>query len=527
MQDTKAAIRSLAGRIFRNSDGDLRPFLLTLISGNGIPARLLLAIIQKYSGSRLKRQAISWARALEPRGMLSLSSAESDQHGGLRKVHDLNVEVVCKNPQIPREAKMRGGKSSRVGRLGGLEGKAISARSVVSSMDGNTIIHITHNLGGGTELHVQRLTKELISHTPTLVLNVTKLAGKNIIGMVSGPNFASFRVRIKDTQDIRRILEFFNVAKIHYHHFHGLEGLFLESGLLDIRPYYFTAHDFYAVCPRVNLLKPNGVHCKVVYQRECSTCLSEAPLVQCHDIDLWRRFGSRMLAGAERVICPTVNAASYLNKLVEREYCVVPHDGTVLQSSILFQRKLRESEKLTVGVLGILTPHKGVEFLEGIMKDCASLDRGVDFAIIGDCSPSWRRRLSSCGNLKVVTGRYSDRDVDRMIRSVSPDVILFTSRWPETFSYTLSEALVSGLPIIAPSIGAFPERLSGREWTWIYEYQVDPMVVAQIITSVKAGISSGQMPIAPGYEEGNHNFSRFDSSFYVYEYLDRPRPLAN
>jgi hypothetical protein len=33
---------------------------------------------------------------------------------------------------------------------------------------------------------------------------------------------------------------------------------------------------------------------------------------------------------------------------------------------------------------------------------------------------------------------------------------------PETWSYTLSVALASGLPIVASALGAFPERLAGR-----------------------------------------------------------------
>ena len=38
---------------------------------------------------------------------------------------------------------------------------------------------------------------------------------------------------------------------------------------------------------------------------------------------------------------------------------------------------------------------------------------------------------------------------------------------PETYSYTLTTAIDSGLPIVATEIGALPERLTGRPQTWI------------------------------------------------------------
>ena len=39
--------------------------------------------------------------------------------------------------------------------------------------------------------------------------------------------------------------------------------------------------------------------------------------------------------------------------------------------------------------------------------------------------------------------------------------------WPETYSYTLSTAIDAGTAILATRIGAFPERLAGRPFTWL------------------------------------------------------------
>jgi glycosyltransferase involved in cell wall biosynthesis len=68
-----------------------------------------------------------------------------------------------------------------------------------------------------------------------------------------------------------------------------------------------------------------------------------------------------------------------------------------------------------------------------------------------------------------MTGRYSESELRDLIAAESPDVLWFPQTWPETYSYTLSAAIESGLPIVASGLGALPERLAGRPQTWIME----------------------------------------------------------
>ena len=61
-----------------------------------------------------------------------------------------------------------------------------------------------------------------------------------------------------------------------------------------------------------------------------------------------------------------------------------------------------------------------------------------------------------------IHGQYVDADLPGLIGAEKPDVILFPAQVPETYAYTLSVALSSGLPIVASDLGAFPERLAGH-----------------------------------------------------------------
>jgi hypothetical protein len=66
-----------------------------------------------------------------------------------------------------------------------------------------------------------------------------------------------------------------------------------------------------------------------------------------------------------------------------------------------------------------------------------------------------------------VQGEYAEADLLALIAAERPDVIWFPSQVPETYSYTLSAALVAEAAIVASDLGAFPERLAGRPRSWL------------------------------------------------------------
>ena len=70
------------------------------------------------------------------------------------------------------------------------------------------------------------------------------------------------------------------------------------------------------------------------------------------------------------------------------------------------------------------------------------------------------------------TGPYNNDTLPGLLRENGIDVIWFPAQWPETFSYTLSAAMEAGLPVIAPDLGAFTERLAERAWSWIVPWNL-------------------------------------------------------
>jgi glycosyltransferase involved in cell wall biosynthesis len=77
------------------------------------------------------------------------------------------------------------------------------------------------------------------------------------------------------------------------------------------------------------------------------------------------------------------------------------------------------------------------------------------------CQISSTRLVPSYRNLNA-QGGYTRNNVVDSIQKADPDIILLLSNWPETFSYTLSEAIASATPVISTDGGALRDRVSSH-----------------------------------------------------------------
>ena len=94
-----------------------------------------------------------------------------------------------------------------------------------------------------------------------------------------------------------------------------------------------------------------------------------------------------------------------------------------------------------------------------------------------------------------VHGSYEEADLPLLLDWLKPDAVWFPAQCPETYSYTLSTCLALGLPVIAPNLGSFPERVAGREWTWVCPWDQTPEEWLQQLVSI--GVNHFQTGIAP------------------------------
>ena len=101
---------------------------------------------------------------------------------------------------------------------------------------------------------------------------------------------------------------------------------------------------------------------------------------------------------------------------------------------------------------------KGGLFLQALATDAQDRDLPLRFSIVGFSDPALAGGLERVGVTQ--TGRYhGDHEALDLVWRLSADLVLLPAIWPETYSYALTLALRTGLPVAAFDLGAPGERL--------------------------------------------------------------------
>jgi GT2 family glycosyltransferase/glycosyltransferase involved in cell wall biosynthesis len=332
------------------------------------------------------------------------------------------------------------------------------------------ILNIIHNREGGTLRHVQELAQQLGGQAT--FLRLAPAPGGAELRLEGAHEAFALRFALPSEQPrLLQILRLFQVGHIHYHHLldHAPDICQLPAQLGVTHD--FTAHDYYSYCPQISLTDHNDRYCGEEGLEQCRQCLQRHPAPGGESIDSWRQRHARLLSQARYLITPSVDAAQRMRNFVPTARIqVVPHASLYLrpaQHSNPRPRVLASGERLKIVVLGALSRIKGADTLEEVATLAAIQNADLEFHLIGYPYRSLRALPRS---LLTVHGGYQEKDLPQLLQSLQADAVWFPALWPETYSYTLSAALEAGLPVIAPNLGAFAERLQNREWTWLCDW---------------------------------------------------------
>jgi glycosyltransferase involved in cell wall biosynthesis len=89
---------------------------------------------------------------------------------------------------------------------------------------------------------------------------------------------------------------------------------------------------------------------------------------------------------------------------------------------------------------------------------------------------------------------YTQDSLMKSLENLKIDVIWLPYQSPETYSFALTDALNSKLPIVASDVGAIKERLIGRAYTVIVEPETTaPTVITSFKNAINNTISIGKL----------------------------------
>lgn len=336
------------------------------------------------------------------------------------------------------------------------------------------ILFVTHARGGGTERHVRELAEEISDVAITLVVRPGTGGIVTIEWLSRDEEDFCLSFRLPDDFDaLAEILVALGVVHIHFHH---LLGIAPEIWGLPQRlavSFDYTAHDHYAICPQISLTGRDNRYCGEQGLDQCVACLKQSPASHGIGIVEWRRNYRQFLRQARHIFAPSQDAAAHLkNRFPELDIVVVEHpDLAGITLPIPAAKPFEADRPLKIAAIGALSAIKGADLLEEVALVAAQQNMLLEFHLLGF---GYRSLATQPKAALSVHGGYREEDLAALLDWLKPDLVWFPALWPETYSYTLSASLKAGLPVVAPNLGAFPERLAGRAWSWVEPWDQSP-----------------------------------------------------
>ena len=363
------------------------------------------------------------------------------------------------------------------------------------------VLAVLHDRGGGTLRHVQELAHHLSAQATVLTLTPAP-AHSVSLRMASAQEGFELVFRLQDQcDDLLLALRQIGVSHVHYHHLLGHDPWVMDLAQQLGVAYDFTAHDFYSFCTRISMTGDDNRYAGEPSPGLCNCCSpQQAAPVGGGTVADWRARNRQFLAGARQVLAPSRDTARRMAGFAPgARVLTVPHTDLETDSPadlpLPAPRRLQAGMPLKVAVLGALSTIKGADMLEAVALEAAKHHAPVEFHLLGY---AYRHLQTQPRARLTVHGAYEEKDLPGLLQWLQPDVVWFPAQWPETYSYTLSASLQAGLPVVAPELGAFPERLSGRPWSWVMPWDLTAREWMDALAELQArNFATGQAPEPP------------------------------
>lgn len=377
------------------------------------------------------------------------------------------------------------------------------ARSAAAlpGLDGRPVLlHLLHGWGGGVERFVRDFagaasgmhhllllaqgTKEAPERASLLELREPGLPAPLAVYPLHPPIHGTALAHPAYHAVLAEVCERFGVGAVVVSSLigHGLEAFALGLSALVI------AHDPYPLWPFLHerFEDPN----RRFDQSELEERLTEAdpwPLPKL-DAGRWWRLRQRYLEALERsdarLVAPSAAMAAILARLApelrRRPLAVIPHGVSPLPAA---WRPPSPRPRRRVLILGRIQGGKGERLLAPLLEQLQG--SAIEFYLLGAGAAGMR--FFGRGGVHVELD-YHREALPALVRRIAPDLALIPASVSESFSYTLSELRMLGVPVLATRVGALAERIHDGEDGFLVE--PDPEAIARRLRALLADPAS-------------------------------------
>jgi glycosyltransferase involved in cell wall biosynthesis len=370
-------------------------------------------------------------------------------------------------------------------------GAAHAVKAPEAQPDGDerpVVLVIDHARGGGST-RMLRLYQEKLAGEGWRVLAPRRVVKEAALFVFPGPEGDRVFDLFADEEALATFLVARGARRILVNHLIDLPpdaGAWIAAFAKKVgATYEVLLHDYYLACPRIDLIDSGGRYCGLAEASRCGLCLAESgPALARIDPAAWRSRSQAFLTGAARVTAPSRDLADRLNTVFPAAAIEVwEPDAPAAELGHSRPPPHTGDEALRVVLIGALNWPKGLGVITGLARTLKRLNAPVSITLIGPTEDPGRLRRAGVR----VHGWYAARELAGLIERESPHVIFFPAIWPETWSFTLTEALRTPAEIVAFDIGAIAERLKrlGRGRLLPYALHDNPEGLAGAILELR------------------------------------------
>ena len=334
--------------------------------------------------------------------------------------------------------------------------------------------HDVENHLGGTTLHVydiiQSLRNKYNFHVLSEADNVYTLTSywtNSESSLVFPIFFDSRKYQTYNNEYKKIIMQIFDDFSIDLVHIHHMKNHYFD--ILDIAKskdvkIVYSIHDFYSVCPIINKMYCNKEYCHNPSNERCVECMKKTYGFNENMIFEWRNRFNKLFDYSYKVIAPTKSCKDELLMTYNNLKVDIIKHGVDLEK---IERDYQLGDKINVAFLGAIGIIKGSNIVSEILKKKYNK---INFHLFG----VYDRVLSRSEKKRIIChGQYKREELPELFKKNKIDLVCLLSICPETYSYTLTEAIANEIPVLVSNLGALKERVEKDSLGWVVDLECD------------------------------------------------------
>lgn len=331
------------------------------------------------------------------------------------------------------------------------------------------LIHEWYDVVGGTTIHVKDIVSALKDIYNFHIL--CPIGDKYVLESYFDDEIVTstmpFEVAVragnaKYNRDYAKMLDYimraYAIDTVHVHHiirhFFDVADVAQKNGVKSI----ITLHDMYSLCPSITMLNCGEKYCGNMENKDCTECLKKCLHISNNIIPAWNADWKEFLKKFDKIIVPSEDTKSRISAVYsDLDVTAIEHgvNNSKIDDTPVIDGKLR------VAFIGVIAKHKGFE----MMKKLISTDNsGIEYHAFG--KSEYPEMEISTKNY-IFHGAYERDNLAKLLWENKINVICFLQISPETYSYTVNEAVSAGLPVLSLDLGAGAERVKKYDLGWV------------------------------------------------------------